>query len=201
MAKSTPTTTGLDIFKFTVNPAVIAQAIYVYQSNTHRGTSKVKSRGEIVMTTRKMYKQKGTGNARHGTSAAPQFVGGGVVFGPTGHQSTPKKLTSKMKILALAGILSTYHSQDLLSSFDPSSVKDSKTQTAVKALGNLAPNTTLVIGTESQDFLKSIRNLPLTLRSAVRLNALHIAQSRKVVFTESALEQVTARVTPIAKQA
>ena len=66
------------------NSTLLAQAIRVYGSNSHQKTSKVKTRGEVDGSTRKIYRQKGTGNARHGAKYAPIFVGGGIAHGPTG---------------------------------------------------------------------------------------------------------------------
>jgi large subunit ribosomal protein L4 len=67
-----------------VNMKLLAQAIRVYEDRSHPGLSKAKTRGEVTMSTRKIYKQKGTGGARHGAKSAPIFVGGGVAHGPTG---------------------------------------------------------------------------------------------------------------------
>jgi len=80
----------LSVFNLEVSPALLTQAIYVYQENTHIGTSKVKTRGEVDLTKKKVYKQKGTGNARHGSKSAPIYVGGGVVFGPRGFETFTK---------------------------------------------------------------------------------------------------------------
>ncbi|OGM33390.1 50S ribosomal protein L4 [Candidatus Woesebacteria bacterium RIFCSPHIGHO2_01_FULL_44_21] len=84
-----------------VNKALLAQAIHIYRDRTHAGNSKVKTRGEINLTTAKWYKQKGTGRARHGSQSAPIFVGGGVAHGPKGVKRV-LGLPKKMKIRALA---------------------------------------------------------------------------------------------------
>jgi large subunit ribosomal protein L4 len=67
-----------------VNMALLAQAVRVYENKLHPGLSKVKSRGEVNLSKRKIYRQKGTGGARHGAKSAPIFVGGGVTHGPKG---------------------------------------------------------------------------------------------------------------------
>jgi len=85
------------------NKKLLAQAIRVYEDRRHPGLSKVKGRGEVVGSTRKIYKQKGTGGARHGDIRAPIFVGGGTVHGPDGLKrklTLPKKM--KKKALAVA---------------------------------------------------------------------------------------------------
>src|SRR3989339_658705 len=132
---TTTTSQDLSIFSLEVSPSLLAQAIHVYQENSHRGVSKTKTRGEINATKKKVYKQKGTGNARHGAKSAPIFVGGGVVFGPTGLKSAPKSLNQKMKVKALAGILSLYQKENRLSLVSATEIKETSTKSAQKALG------------------------------------------------------------------
>ena len=86
------------------NPALLAQAIKVYESRSHFGLSKTKTRGEVTASTRKIYRQKGTGRARHGALSAPIFVGGGKAHGPKGEKrelSLPKKMRRKVLKIAL----------------------------------------------------------------------------------------------------
>src|SRR3990167_11555632 len=88
-----------------VNKALLAQAIHIYRDRTHAGNSKVKTRGEINLTTAKWYKQKGTGRARHGSQSAPIFVGGGVAHGPRTRDfslSMPQKMRKAALISALS---------------------------------------------------------------------------------------------------
>src|SRR5205809_878931 len=75
-----------------------------YLANQTQGTSKVKTRGEVAGSTRKIYRQKGTGSARHGHRYAPQFRGGGVAFGPRGEKNH-HSLNKKERILAMRVIL------------------------------------------------------------------------------------------------
>lgn len=85
--------------------ALLAQAIRVYEDRTHFGLSRVKTRSEVNVSRRKIYKQKGTGGARHGAKSAHIFVGGGVVHGPTGMKRDlvlPIKMKKKALIIALA---------------------------------------------------------------------------------------------------
>src|SRR3989338_10897476 len=71
-----------DIFSVSANPSLLAQAVRVYLVNQRQGNVKVKTRSEVIGSTRKIYRQKGTGKARHGAIKAPIFVGGGVAHGP-----------------------------------------------------------------------------------------------------------------------
>lgn len=72
------------VFAAKINLTVLSQAIRVYEANRHPELSRVKTRGEMSISTRKIYRQKGTGNARHGAKSAPIFVGGGIAHGPKG---------------------------------------------------------------------------------------------------------------------
>lgn len=186
----------LSVFNQEVSPALLAQAIYVYQENSHAGVSKVKTRGEINLTKHKVYKQKGTGNARHGAKSAPIFVGGGVVFGPRGLKLTPKALNKKMKIKALLGALSLYNKEDRLSLLDTSAIKDSSTKSALKTLG--ADKLGLVHFQEDAKTLKAIANLEnVTLLSANRLNVYKVVTNPKLVITPSALTHLVERMKSI----
>lgn len=183
----------LSVFNVEIPAALLAQAIYVYQENSHVGTSKVKTRGEIVASKRKIYKQKGTGNARHGAKSAPIFVGGGVVFGPRGLKLTPKSLNKKMKIKALLGALSLYHKEDRLSLVDTSAIKDSSTKSAVKILGT--DKLGLIHFKEDPKTLQAIGNLKnVVLLSANRLNVYKVVQSPKLVITPSAYTHLIDRL-------
>ena len=85
--------------------SLLAQAVRVYEDRTHFGLSRVKTRSEVNMTKKKLYKQKGTGGARHGAKSAHIFVGGGVVHGPTGLKrdlSFPVKMKKKALLVALS---------------------------------------------------------------------------------------------------
>jgi len=87
------------------NKFLLAQAIRVYESRLHPGLSKTKRRGEVTASTRKIWRQKGTGQARHGARSAPIFVGGGKAHGPTGLKrqlDLPKKMRQKALNVALS---------------------------------------------------------------------------------------------------
>jgi len=88
-----------------VNMVLLSQAIRVYTDSRHPGLSKVKTRGEVALSTRKIYRQKGTGGARHGARSAPIFVGGGVAHGPKGMKrklTLPKNMRQKALKVALS---------------------------------------------------------------------------------------------------
>ena len=95
-----------EIFGADVNKNLIAQAVRVYLANQRRGTASTKSRGQVNASSKKIWKQKGTGRARHGAVSAPIFVGGGVALGPKPRDYS-LKLPKKMKKLALISVLSS----------------------------------------------------------------------------------------------
>ncbi|OIN91200.1 50S ribosomal protein L4, partial [Candidatus Collierbacteria bacterium CG1_02_44_10] len=182
--KKATTTTGQDlsIFSVEVKPSLLTQAIHVYQENSHRGVSKTKTRGEINATKRKVYKQKGTGNARHGAKSAPIYVGGGVPFGPTGLKSAPMSLNRKMKSKALIGMLSHYQKENRLTLIDSSEIKGLSTKSALGVLGK--NEAAFVYFNEKPAILKAISNLEnIIMLSARRLNAFTVASSPKLFLT------------------
>jgi large subunit ribosomal protein L4 len=115
-----------EMFGEKVNKALIAQAVRVYLANQRQGTVSTKTRGEVEGSTAKIYRQKGTGRARHGSKRAPIFVKGGVVFGPKPRDFS-LALPQKMKRKALFSALSA-------------KVKD-KEVTVIDGLGAIAPKT------------------------------------------------------------
>ena len=190
---TTSKTSDFSLFNLEVSPSLLAQAIHIYRENSHRGVSKTKTRGEVDLTKHKVYKQKGTGNARHGAKSSPVYVGGGVAFGPTGIKSAPKSLNQKMKVKSLVGILSLYNKEDKLSLIDTASISKIKTKEASNVFGK--DKAALVHFDETAEFMKSVGNLQnLSLCSARRLNTLDVAMSPKIYFTASALEHIIKRL-------
>jgi len=146
------------------NPALLAQAIRVYEGRRHPGLSKIKTRGEVVASKRKIYRQKGTGRARHGALSAPIFVGGGKAHGPKGVKrklELPKKMRRKAVGIAL-GL--KVKSGDLLVVDGLSSLK--KTKEAQKLVDKILTNrkkedrVSFLLSEKSFSAIRAIRNLP-----------------------------------------
>ena len=146
------------------NPALLAQAIRVYEGRSHQGLSKIKTRGEVVASKRKIYRQKGTGRARHGALSAPIFVGGGKAHGPKGVKrklELPKKMRRKAVGIAL-GL--KVKNGDLLVIDGLSSLK--KTKEAQKLIDKILKNmkkkgrVSFVLSEKSFSAVRAIRNLP-----------------------------------------
>ncbi|MGD8744524.1 MAG: 50S ribosomal protein L4 [Candidatus Woesebacteria bacterium] len=149
-----------------INMSLLAQAIRVYEDNKHPGLSKVKTRGEVSLSTRKIYRQKGTGLARHGAKSAPIFVGGGVVHGPDGMK---KKLTlsKRMRRKALKVALNIKAEDNQLFVIDGVSALK-KTKQANKVIEEIIkkekietdnPKFTFVLSEKNKDAFSAIRNL------------------------------------------
>ena len=94
------------VFSVPMNPSLVAQAVYVVNANLRQGSAAALTRGETYGSRRKLWKQKGTGNARHGDKFAPQFVGGGASHGPLTEKNYRKSITLKMKRKAFCCVLS-----------------------------------------------------------------------------------------------
>lgn len=108
------------VFGGKINNELMAQAIRVYQVNQRQGTASTKTRGEVQGSTRKIYRQKGTGRARHGGITAPIFVGGGIAFGPR-PRTFELKLSKQMRRKALISALALRLSEDKVKIVDASS--------------------------------------------------------------------------------
>src|SRR3989338_8167916 len=89
-----------------ISVPLLTQAVHVYRMNQHRGLAKALTRGDVYGSRKKIWRQKGTGRARHGDRFAPQFVGGGVAHGPTGKQNVKRIMNEAMRRKALMVALS-----------------------------------------------------------------------------------------------
>lgn len=185
----------LEIFDVQVNVPLIHQVVVAQLAAARQGTHDTKSRGEVRGGGRKPYKQKGTGRARQGSIRAPQFVGGGVVHGPTPRsyeQRTPKK----MKVAALRGALSdrardgrVHVITSLLDSASPS------TKLAQAALRNIvdAKNALVVLSREERATWMSLRNLAdVHVLTPDQLNTYDVLVNDDIVFTQTAFAEFIA---------
>ena len=159
------------------------------------GTHKVQTRNENSRTGKKMYKQKGTGGARHGSRRAPQFVGGSRAFGPVVRDhgfSLPKKV----RALALRHALSSKVKAGDLVVVDSLTVKEAKTATLRATFGKLGWNKALIIAGPEVDanFGLAARNIPhIDVLPNAGLNVYDILRADKLVLTKAAIEAIEAR--------
>lgn len=184
------------LFNDEVSERSLAQALRVYLSNERQATSKTKSRGEVARTKKKLYKQKGTGGARHGARSAPLFVGGGVAHGPKGIENWSRKLSKKHKKQSLTAALSVQ--ADTVRIIDEFSVQSGKTSDAVKVLQHVQSpvGLTLVI-TPDHDvaYTRVMANIPLVeCRTAEGVTARDVLAANRIVVTEAALHALELRL-------
>ena len=177
-------TIEFDIANVTSLPS-LRQYIYTYDSNQRQGTSSTKTRGEVNGSGRKIYNQKGTGNARHGDRYSNIFVGGGVAFGPK-----PKSWNINItKGLKLSALLTAFNlNKDNIYSLTLPKFSKPKTSKASKILKELKGKRTLIITKEvDTNILKSFKNIPfVSLRSAKLVNAYDIVLANNILLEKGA---------------
>lgn len=181
-----------DIFEVEVNKGLMHQAFVRQMANARLGTHKVQRRMEMKATTAKMYKQKGTGRARHGSRTATQFVGGGRPMGPQPRDYS-KDMPKKMRRAAIRSALSALMADEQLIFVDSLSVNTPKTKEMATILNRLAGDVkTLVLIAEGNDNVqRSVNNLAKakTLR-ANYLNIRDLLQADKIVVPLDALDVI-----------
>jgi large subunit ribosomal protein L4 len=176
--------------------ADILQRMVRYQlAKRQAGTHKTKTRGEISLSTAKMYKQKGTGRARHSTRAAPQFRGGGKAFGPE-VRSHAHGLPKKVRALALKHALSDKARDEKLVVLADTKVKKAKTKVVAQQLAKLGLTNALIIdGAEVEaNFALAARNIPaIDVLPVQGINVYDILRRETLVLTKAAVEALTER--------
>jgi len=175
--------------------ADLIQRVVIWQLAKRRsGQHKVLTRAEVNRTKKKMYKQKGTGQARHGARSAPLFVGGAKAMGPVAH-SHEFDLPKKVKALGLRHALSAKAKDGAIVILDEAKSKDIKTGALAKQFGKLKIGNALVVDGEfDKNFQLSARNLAeVALLPVSGINVYDIMRSDKLVLTTAAVEAIEAR--------
>ena len=160
-----------------------------------RGTHDVKNRAEISRTGKKMYRQKGTGSARHGPARVNLFRGGGRSFGPT-PRSHAIDLPKKVRALALKHALSAKAKDGGIIVLDKATLKDTKTKALAKQFGKLGLENALIIdGSEIEaNFRAAARNIPnIDVLPVQGINVYDILRRQQLVLTKAAVEALEAR--------
>lgn len=182
-----------EIFSITAKPRLLAQAIRVYLSNKRQGTASTKTRGEVSGSTRKIYRQKGTGRARHGSIKAPIFVGGGVVGGPKPRDYS-LKLTKKQRRKALFAALTLKLKEKSIFVFDDSILEvKPKTKNIISLLKTLNFDnkkiTFVLPKMEKNNFVLASRNLEdISFIDSLSLNTYEVLKSELLIFFEKSIE-------------
>src|SRR6201986_1102946 len=174
----------------------LIQRVVVWQLAKRRsGQHKVLTRAEVNRTKKKLYKQKGTGNARHGARSAPLFVGGAKAMGPVSH-SHEFDLPKKVKALGLRHALSSKAKDGAIVIIDEAKSKDIKTGALAKQFGKLKIGNALVVDGEfDKNFQMSARNLAnVALLPVAGINVYDIMRSDQLVLTTAAIKAIEARL-------
>lgn len=175
----------------------LIQRMVVYQlAKRRQGTQQVAGRSEINGSTKKIYRQKGTGSARHGSRKVNIFRGGGKAFGarPRSHAVA---LPKKVRRLALKHALSAKLKADGLVVLDAATSKDGKTKSLLQSLQKLGWQSALIIGGETVDenFQRAVRNIPnIDVLPVQGINVYDILRRDKLVLTTEAVEALEARL-------
>jgi large subunit ribosomal protein L4 len=183
------------IFDVPVNKAVLHQVVKAQLANRRAGTAKVKNRSDVAGSTRKLYRQKGTGRARRGDIKSPLLRGGGVIFGPH-PRSYEQKVPKKVRRLALKMALTCKLKDDELLILDRFELGEIKTRAFVAAFENLKAGKALIItGEQDRNLELSSRNVPgVKVMRCEGLNVYDILKYEKLVLLEGAIKGIEGRL-------
>ena len=181
-----------EVFAVPLNEAVVHQTMVQQLANIRQGTASTKTRGEVSGSTRKLFRQKGTGMARAGSRKSPLRRGGGITFGPKPRnyrQAIPKK----MRRLALRCVLSAKAGDGELMVLTQLKLDEPKTRQMVQILATLGVDSSALIVTEESEtnVVKSARNLArIKTLPASLLNVLDILSNKRLLMTVAAVRKV-----------
>lgn len=182
------------IFGIEPNVPVMHQVVVAQEAAARSGTAKTKTRGEVSGRGKKPWRQKGTGRARQGSIRAPQWRGGGTVFGPVGNQNWKQQVNKKVKALALRSALSDRASEQNVVVLDKLSFETPKTKDAIALLTNLGladKRVLVVIAQRDVALEKSFSNLGnVHVLTVGQLNTRDVLISDVVLFDQASLELV-----------
>lgn len=181
-----------DIFGIKPNQSVMHQALLRQLANARHGTADTKTRGEVAGGGRKPWRQKGTGRARQGSTRAPHWKGGGVVFGPH-PRSYAQRMPKKMRHLALKSALSVKAAAEQIRVLDAFEFEEPRTRDMDSLLGTLnCPTTALILLPGAEDVvIRSARNLEgVKTLHASYLNVRDLLRYDYLVMTRAAVDAV-----------
>ena len=183
------------IAEATVNPFVIKDTVVAHQSRLQQGTHKTKGRSEVSGSTKKLFRQKGTGNARAGSLRSPLRRHGGIVFGPV-PRSHEINLNKKVKKKALASVIAMKIKNNELLVVDNLNLPDHKTKNLAKILRDLKMDKTLVVyANEEKNFALASRNLPsVKCVHSSGINVFDVLNHGHLIVTKEALQDIEGRL-------
>ena len=179
------------VFGVEINEHLVHMAVVQQLANNRQGTQKAKTRSEVSGGGRKPWRQKGTGHARQGSTRAPHFTGGGVVFAPVPRDYS-FKLNKKEKRAALKSALTSRVADNKFIVLDELKLDAIKTKDFVKVMNNLNVSKALVVMNDSDvNVVKSAANVPgIKTTLATTLNVYDVMKYDTVVTTKAAVESI-----------
>lgn len=184
------------VFSVDYQPKLISQLVRIYLSNQRSSGAKVKNRAEVSGTTKKMWSQKGTGRARHGSAKAPIFVGGGSAHGPRGNRNYRLKTSGRTSYTATCSLLSKFAKDKKIFIIDKISAIEPKTKTAVSLLSGLKINGKVgIITKKHQDNVaRSFKNISgVSLITLSSLNPYLLSLQDSLIISYQAVTSLSHR--------
>ena len=173
-----------------INVKLLHEAVVMYQANLRQGSATTKSRAQVAGSKKKMYRQKGTGNARAGHRRSGVRRGGGHIFAKAPRDFSYRLPRKALQTATRMALLSRIDDSSLVL-LDELKISEAKTKNMVNLLANLKIDSSVLVATDAYDVMvyKSGRNIPrTTVIPAAEMNAYQILKPKKVVMTAKALE-------------
>ncbi len=180
------------VFDVEYNEPLIHQVVVAIHNNGRQGTKSTLTRSEVNASKKKIYRQKGTGNARHDEISAPQFTGGGVVFAPKPRDFS-QKINKKMRDIAFASAVSQKIKQGEVFILDDINFADAKTKAASEFLKTFGLNKRTIIVTDgkNENVIRATGNIQkVSCVDAMLLNVAEVVENTFVVFTKDAIKKL-----------
>lgn len=201
-----------EIFGAQVNKNLLAQALKVYLNNQKTHWASTKTRSEVTASTRKIWRQKGTGRARHGAISAPIFIGGGIALGPKPRKSVldlPKKMKKKallsalaqkmvdQEVLGLSGLQKTTGKTKQMAEF----LKQLNSKLNPDLIGAKLASTLIVTDQRMDNAVRAARNISgVDILPADQINAFEVVKHQSLILTKEAVEKLQERLALSSKQ-
>ena len=180
------------VFGAEYNEALIHQVVVAQHNNARQGTKSTLTRSEINASKKKIYRQKGTGGARHDERSAPQFDGGGVVFAPKPRDFS-QKINKKMRDIAFSSAISQKIAQNEVYVIDEIVFENNKTKAASEFLKTFGLNRRTIILTDGKNegILKATNNIQkVSAQDVALLNVCDVVENTFLVFTKNAIKKI-----------
>jgi large subunit ribosomal protein L4 len=180
------------VWNVEINESVVKDAVVLQMASLRQGTAKTKTRAEVSGGGKKPWRQKGTGRARQGSTRAPQWIHGGISFGPV-PRSYDKKQNKKERVLAIKSLLSLKNKEKNLIVLENFDLKDNKTKTFNDILKKFnATNETLIVVSDDNNnlYLATRNNNKVVVIPSTGLNVLDLMKTNKLILDEKSIEKI-----------